>query len=109
MAREVRSAPCVGSALVFSHPIMKGSALHDDGPFMMSGGIAALKDVTQRFDQAAVRTVEAASGLSDPSQASSDLPSAIVDLAVSEKVVKATIAAVKASSDMDSAVLDIVA
>ena len=76
---------------------------------MMNGGIAALKDVTQRFDQAAVRTVEAASGLSNPAQASPDLPSAIVDLTVSEKVVQATIAAVKTSRDMDSAVLDIVA
>lgn len=76
---------------------------------MMTGGIAALKDVTERFDRAALRTIAAASGLSDADGAAPDLSSAIVDISISEKVVKATIAAVKVSSDMDSAALDILA
>jgi hypothetical protein len=76
---------------------------------MINGGIAALKDITERFDSAALRTAAAATGLSDASQAGPDLPSAIVELSVSEKVVKGAMAAIKASSQMDSSVLDIVA
>lgn len=81
----------------------------DDPKGMINGGIAALKDVTERFDSAALRAVAAASGLSDANQSGPDLPSAIVELSVNEKGVKGVIAAIKASSQMDSGVLDIVA
>lgn len=89
--------------------IVKCFEKSDDLHRMMNGAIAALKDVTERFDRSALRTVAAASGLSDASQPGPDLPSAIVDLSVNEKVVKAAIAAVKTSNEMDSAVLNIVA
>ena len=88
---------------------MKVSAENDDDAFMINGSIAGLNDVTERFNRAAVRTVAAASGLSDDQRSAPDLPSALVDLSVNEKVLKATIAAVKVSSEMDSAVIDIVA
>jgi|688.fasta_scaffold2016954_1 hypothetical protein len=81
----------------------------DDPKGMINEGIAALTDVTERFDSAALRAVAAASGLSDANQSGPDLPSAIVELSVNEKVVKGAIAAIKASSQMDSGVLDIVA
>ncbi len=76
---------------------------------MINGSIAGLNDVTERFNRSAVRTVAAASGLSDDPRSAPDLPSALVDLSVNEKVLKATIAAVKVSSEIDSAVIDIVA
>lgn len=81
----------------------------DEFTGMINGGIAALKDITERFDSVALRTVAAASGLSDANQSGPDLPSAIVELSVSEKVVKGALAAIKASTQMDSDVLDIVA
>ena len=76
---------------------------------MISGSIAGLNDVTERFNRAGVRTVSAASGLSDDQRSAPDLPSALVDLSVNKKVLKAAIAAVKVSSEMDSAAIDIVA
>lgn len=75
----------------------------------MIDSISALRDVTQRFDQAALRTTAAARGLSEVSPDSPDLASSMVDMISSEKAVKAVMAAVKVSNAMDSAVLDIVA
>ena len=71
--------------------------------------ISALKDATQRFDQAVSQTIAAARGLSDPSANAPDLSSAIIDLSVAEKSVKAVMATVKVSNEMDAAVLNIVA
>lgn len=78
-------------------------------PWGMINSISALRDVTQRFDQAALRTVAAARGLAEATPDSPDLANSMVDLISSEKAVKAVMAAVKTSNAMDSAVLDIVA
>jgi len=75
----------------------------------MIDSISALRGVSQRFDEAVLRTTAAARGLSEPSQDSPDLSSSLVDLAVSEKAYKAVISAVSVSQKMDSSVLDIVA
>lgn len=88
---------------------MKRDEKSDDTSGMANGSIAALRDATDRFDSSALRAVAAASGIGDARQAGPDLPSAMADLSVNEKVVKGSIAAVKASSAMDSALLDIVA
>jgi len=55
----------------------------------MVSSISNLRDVTERFDQAVSQTIAAARGLSEPNANSPDLPSAIVDLSVAEKSVKA--------------------
>lgn len=75
----------------------------------MVDSISALQGASQRFDEAVLRTTAAARGLSDPSQDAPDLPSSLVDLAVSEKTYKAVVSAVSVSQKMDSSVLDIVA
>jgi hypothetical protein len=75
----------------------------------MVDSISALKDATQRFDQSVSRTISAAQGLSEPNTSAPDLPSAIVDLSVAEKSVKAVMATVRVSKEMDAGVLDIVA
>jgi len=75
----------------------------------MVSSISNLRDVTERFDQAVSQTIAAARGLSEPNANSPDLPSAIVDLSVAEKSVKAVMATVRVSREMDAAVLDIVA
>lgn len=75
----------------------------------MVDSIAALKEASQRFDQAVMRTTAAARGLSEPNSNAPDLPSSIVDLATSARAFKAVAATVAVSKEMDSAVLDIVA
>jgi hypothetical protein len=75
----------------------------------MVDALTALRDVSQKFDQSVLRTTAAARGLSEPSSNAPDLPSSIVDLALSEKAYKAVIAAVGVSKEMDSAALDIIA
>ena len=75
----------------------------------MVDSISALKDATQRFEQAVSQTLAAAQGLSDPSANAPDLPSAIIDLSVAEQSAKAVMATVQVSREMDAAVLNIVA
>jgi len=75
----------------------------------MVDALSALSEVSQRFDQAVLRTTAAARGLNNSSSDAPDLPSSIVDLALSEKAYKAVITVVESSKEMDSLVLNMVA
>jgi hypothetical protein len=81
----------------------------DDLTFMTVGVTENLQFATQRFNDSAERVVSAARELSGSSQGGGDIAGALVDMAVNQRVVDGSIAAVRASNDLTGSILDIVA
>ncbi len=93
----------------FQLSFIEQNRLWDDPCYMSIASISALKDVTQRFDAAVGRVLAAAQNLSDPASGGGDLAGASVDMLVSQRSVQAASAAVRASHEGNSSILDIVA